>query len=100
MQENQISYQKVNLDFNGSKIRWLTDLKITPTDTFCIGSTEKRVWIIILISLLIIKSIIFSLKQKKVTVWRTDNSELFSPELLAESDSIDGDVTEIKVYLK
>lgn len=43
-------YQKVNLDFNGSKIRWLTDSKVTPTDTFCIGSNEKRVLLFIFIS--------------------------------------------------
>lgn len=43
MQMNNTNYQKVNLDFSASKIRWLTDSKVTPTDTFCIGSTEKRV---------------------------------------------------------
>ncbi len=44
MQDRSNSCQKVNLEFNGNKIRWLADSNVTPTNTFCIGSGEKRVF--------------------------------------------------------
>lgn len=35
--------EKVFLDFNASKVRWLTNSKIHPTDLFCLGSGENEV---------------------------------------------------------
>ena len=41
MNENLLSAERHNLNFNGNKIRWLTDSQITPTDKFVIGSGER-----------------------------------------------------------
>lgn len=80
MNENLLSAERHNLNFNGNKIRWLTDSQITPTDKFVIGSGERS---------------------NKVSLWQTDNTaENFAPTLLFESDLLDGDVTEIKAKNK
>lgn len=80
LNENLLNAQKRNLNFNGNKIRWLADTKITPTDTFVIGSGENS---------------------NKVSLWKVDNtSEDFQPQLLFENNQLDGDVTEIKAKNK
>ena len=43
LHENLLNTEKIHLNFNANKIRWLTDSKISSTDTFCIGSGEKAV---------------------------------------------------------
>jgi len=76
LHENLLNTEKIHLNFNANKIRWLTDSKISSTDTFCIGSGEKA---------------------KKISLWKNNNaSDRFNPECLFESCSLDGDVTEIK----
>ena len=35
--------QKIYLNFNANKIRWLSDSKIVPSDFFCLGSAENSV---------------------------------------------------------
>jgi len=67
---------QIYLNFNASKIRWLTDSNVATTSVFAIGSGENI---------------------KKVSLWTTDlNSDTFEPRLLCESDDLDGQVTEIK----
>lgn len=35
--------EQIHLNFNASKIRWLSSSKIAPTNVFCIGSGENLV---------------------------------------------------------
>lgn len=80
MNENLLNTERQHLTFNANKVRWLTDSQTTPADTFVIGSGEKA---------------------NKVSLWKCDTTaDKFSPELLFESDLIDGDVTEIKTKSK
>lgn len=68
--------EKVFLDFEASKVRWLSNSKIMPTSLFCLGSCEN---------------------ERKVSVWQTtSNDAQFEPILLAESGTLDGRVTELK----
>jgi len=76
MNENLFNTERHILNFNGNKIRWLADSKISAANTFVIGSCENS---------------------NRVSIWSGDCAgENFNPELLFESDLLDGDVTEIK----
>ncbi|CAF0775441.1 unnamed protein product [Brachionus calyciflorus] len=76
MYENLNKPEQIYLNFNASKVRWLSNSKVMPTNLFCIGSGENL---------------------QNVSVWKMDQNQVdFEPQLLCESDSLDGMVTEIK----
>lgn len=96
MFENLNNPQKIYLNFNANKVRWLSDSKIAPSDFFCLGSAENAVNFIYRYFFLN-NSNIFALKQS-VSVWKLNpNQEDFEPNILAINDNLDGFVTELKV---
>ncbi|RNA16404.1 Nucleoporin Nup43 [Brachionus plicatilis] len=76
MFENKNKLEKIYLNYNASKVRWLSDSSITPSDFFCLGSAENL---------------------KSVSVWKLDpTQDEFEPILLSDTENLDGFVTELR----